>query len=119
MDVINLEQKLGLIDDRWLPRVVAEMNDYQVKLVKVQGEFVWHQHDTTDELFLVLQGELMIKLAAGDVRLKAGDLYVVPRGVQHMPVAEEEVHLLLLEPKGVLNTGDKAGDRTAPADVWI
>ncbi len=119
MDVINLEQKLRLIDDRWLPRVVAEMNDYQVKLVKVQGEFMWHQHDTTDELFLVLKGELSIKLAEGDVRLKAGDLYVVPRGVQHMPVAEQEVQLLLLEPKGVLNTGESGGDRTAPVDVWI
>lgn len=110
---VNLREKLARFDDRWRPKIVADMNDYHVKLAKVQGEFVWHQHEETDELFLVVQGRLTIKLRDGDVSLEEGDLYVVPRGVEHMPIAEQEAHILLLEPKGTVNTGDAGGERTA------
>lgn len=96
------------------------MNDYQFKIVKLQGEFVWHQHADTDETFIVLEGELTIRLRDGDVRLAAGEMVVVPKGVEHLPVAEEEAKVLLIEPRGVLNTGDNAeNDRTAANDVWI
>jgi mannose-6-phosphate isomerase-like protein (cupin superfamily) len=116
---INLRQKLTLISDQWLPKVVAELNDYQLKLVKLQGEFVWHQHDNTDELFLCLHGELTIELRDGAVHLGEGELFVVPKGVEHRPVAERECHVLLIEPRGVVNTGNAGGDMTAPNDQWI
>ena len=116
---INFRQKLGLIHDQWLPRVVAEMNDYQFKLVKLEGDFIWHDHQDTDETFIVLDGELRLDFRDGAVTLKAGEMFVVPRGVEHKPSAEREVQLLLIEPRGVLNTGDVGGERTAPNDVWI
>ena len=116
---INLEHKLALIAERWTPRVVAEMNDYQFKLVKIQGDFVWHRHGDTDETFLVLEGDLRIDFRDGAVRLRAGELFVVPRGVEHKPFAEGEVKLMLIEPRGVLNTGEEGGERTAENDVWI
>ncbi|GLQ88461.1 cupin domain-containing protein [Dyella flagellata] len=116
---INFAQKLALIDQHWQPRVVAEMNDYQFKLVKLQGEFVWHHHETTDETFLVLDGTLRIEFRDGSVEVSAGEMYVVPRGVEHKPCAEREVKLLLIEPRGVLNTGEEGGERTAQNDVWI
>lgn len=116
---IDLHEKLTRFDERWSPRVVAELNDYQVKLAKLEGTFVWHRHDDTDELFLVLRGRLTIELRDGDVTLDEGELYVVPKGVEHRPRAEAECHVLLLEPRGVVNTGDATSDRTAPGDVWV
>lgn len=113
---VDLEHKLSLISDLWSPKVVARMNDDEVKLVKMHGEFVWHRHDETDELFLVLRGHLRIQLRDGAVDLDPGQLYVVPRGVEHCPVADEETHALLLEPRGVVNTGDAGGELTAPYD---
>jgi mannose-6-phosphate isomerase-like protein (cupin superfamily) len=116
---INFAEKLGLIRDQWQPRVVAEMNDYQFKLVKLQGDFVWHQHADTDETFVVIEGALRIDFRDGAVRIGAGEMFVVPKGVEHKPYAEGEVKLLLIEPRGVRNTGDAGGERTAENDVWI
>jgi len=116
---IDLKEKAGRIPALWSPRVVAELNDYQFKVARIEGEFVWHRHDETDEAFLVLEGELAIELRDGEVRLRAGELFVVPRGVEHRPVARRECRILLIEPRGVVNTGDAGGDRTAPNDVWI
>ncbi|MBI4928008.1 MAG: cupin domain-containing protein [Anaerolineae bacterium] len=118
MDVINLEQKFGLFAERWSPRIVAELNESFVKLAKLQGEFVWHQHENEDELFLVVKGRLLIKLRDRDVWLGEGEMVVIPRGVEHCPVAEEEVHVLLLEPKSTRNTGDVLNERTVAAQ-WI
>ena len=109
---INLAEKLGCFADQWSPKIVADLNDSHVKLAKVQGEFVWHQHANEDELFLVLQGELTIELRDGAVRLGPGELVVIPRGVEHRPVAADEVHLMLIEPNGILHTGDVVTDRT-------
>ena len=111
-DKVNLSAKLDLFHDRWSPKIVGEVNDCYVKLVKVQGEFVWHRHEKEDELFLVLKGQLTIRLRDGDVVLEPGELVVIPKGVEHMPVAEEEAHVLLLEPKTTLNTGDVVNERT-------
>ncbi|SDL14780.1 cupin domain-containing protein [Pseudomonas indica] len=116
---INLAAKLGLIHDHWSPRVVAEMNDYQFKLVKIQGDFIWHSHADTDETFIVLDGQLRIDFRDGAVHLSAGELFIVPKGVEHKPYAESEVQLMLIEPRGVLNTGEEGGERTAQNDVWI
>jgi mannose-6-phosphate isomerase-like protein (cupin superfamily) len=117
--VVNLERKLESFADQWAPKVVAELNDYQFKLVKLQGEFVWHNHESTDEAFLVLHGDMTIEFRNGSVPLSAGDMYVVPRGVDHKPTAEHECHVLLVEPRGVVNTGDEGGSRTAESDIWI
>ncbi|HEU4762079.1 MAG TPA: cupin domain-containing protein, partial [Gemmatimonadales bacterium] len=100
-------------------RVVAEMNDYQFKVVKVQGDFIWHDHKDTDETFLVLEGDLRIDFRDGAVHIGPGELYVVPKGVEHKPYAEREVQLLLIEPRGVQNTGSAGGERTAANDVWV
>jgi mannose-6-phosphate isomerase-like protein (cupin superfamily) len=116
---INFAEKLGLIREQWQPRVVAEMNDYQFKLVKLQGDFVWHQHADTDETFVVIEGVLRIDFRDGAVRIGPGEMFVVPKGVEHKPYAEGEVKLLLIEPRGVRNTGDAGGERTAENDVWI
>lgn len=116
---LNLEEKLDLIDEHWMPKVIAEMNDYQFKLVKIQGEFVWHEHADTDETFIVIEGKLRIDFRDGHVELGAGEMYVVPKGVEHRPCAESEVKMLLIEPRGVVNTGDKGGELTAESDVWI
>ena len=112
-------KKLGLIHEQWQPKVVAEMNDYQFKLVKLQGDFVWHDHPETDETFIVLDGEMRIDFRDGAVTLRAGEMFVVPKGVEHKPFAEHEVKLLLIEPRGVPNTGGAGGERTAQNDVWI
>jgi mannose-6-phosphate isomerase-like protein (cupin superfamily) len=109
---IRFQDKLSLIQDLWSPRVVAEMNDYQFKLVKLKGDFIWHNHPETDETFMVLHGELRIDFCDGAVTIGAGEMFVVPRGVAHKPYAENEVHLMLIEPRGVLNTGHEGGERT-------
>ncbi|HEK2466503.1 TPA: cupin domain-containing protein [Pseudomonas aeruginosa] len=116
---INFAAKLALFDDRWQPRVIAQMNDYQSKLVKIEGDFVWHSHADTDETFIVLAGRLRIDFRDGAVHLGPGEMYVVPRGVEHKPFAEGEVRMLLVEPCGVRNTGDQGGERTAVNDLWI
>ena len=116
---INLEHKFGLFDEHWAPKVIAEMNDYQFKIVKIQGDFIWHDHRDTDETFIVLEGNLRIDFRDGHVNLGKGEMYVVPKGVEHKPYAEHEVRMLLIEPRGVLNTGDEGGERTARNDVWI
>jgi mannose-6-phosphate isomerase-like protein (cupin superfamily) len=118
-EAINLADKLSKITDHWQPRVVAELNDYQFKLVKIEGDFVWHNHADTDEAFIVIEGELRIDFRDGAVTLGPGEMYVVKKGVEHKPYAAREVHMMLLEPRGVTNTGDAGGERTAPNDVWI
>lgn len=116
---VNLAEKLARITELWSPRVVAELNDYQFKLVRIEGDFLWHDHPETDEAFLVLEGELRIDFRDGAVRLGPGEMFVVPRGVEHKPFAEREVKMLLIEPRGVLNTGQAGGERTAQNDLWI
>ena len=118
MEVVNLEDKFARIRDLWSPRILAQLNDYQVKAVKLLGEFVWHKHDETDEMFLVTKGRLTIRFRDRDVTLGAGELLVVPKGIEHMPVAKEECELLLIEPAGTPNTGDAGGERTVEPD-WI
>ncbi len=115
-DVVDIAGKLTLVSEHWSPKVVARLNDYEIKVVKLEGEFVWHTHDDTDELFLVVDGELTIRLREAEVRLGPGQLFVVPRGVEHCPIASGEVHALLIEPTGVVNTGDAGGDMTATSD---
>jgi len=117
--VVDLRDKLSLFSDHWSPKVVATLNDYEVKVVKVKGEFVWHSHADTDELFLVVDGSLTIRLPDGDAVLGPGQLFVVPRGVEHCPVAAEEASLLLIEPAGVVNTGESGGELTAPHDTTL
>ena len=116
---VNFRKKFSLFDAQWQPKVIAEMNDYQFKLVKLQGDFIWHDHQHTDETFIVIEGDLRIDFRNGAVHVRAGEMFVVPKGVEHKPYAENEVKLLLIEPCGVLNTGDVGGERTAEQDVWI
>jgi mannose-6-phosphate isomerase-like protein (cupin superfamily) len=116
---INFADKFSLFDAHWQPRVVAEMNDYQFKIVKLRGDFVWHDHKDTDETFIVIDGVLRIDFRDGAVRIGPGEMFVVPKGVEHKPYAEDEVKMLLIEPRGVMNTGDAGGERTAANDVWI
>ena len=118
MEVVNLAQKMTLFPEAWKPRIVAELNGQQVKVARLRGEFLWHSHAGEDELFLVLKGTLRIRLRDRDLVLREGEMTVIPRGVEHCPVAEEEVHLLLFEPAGTANTGDRPGERTAAAE-WI
>ena len=118
-DPVNLARKFNLFDEQWKPKVIAEMNDYQFKIVRLEGDFVWHEHAETDETFLVIEGTLRIDFRDGAVTVAEGEMFVVPRGVQHKPFAEREAKVLLIEPRGVRNTGDAGGDRTAPNDVWI
>lgn len=116
---INISEKLGLFTEHWSPKVIAEMNDYQFKLVKVEGDFVWHDHPDTDETFIVLEGQLRIDFRDGAVSLKQGEMYVIPKGVEHKPYAENEVKLMIIEPRGIVNTGDAGGGKTVPLDQWI
>lgn len=116
---INLDEKFRMLGEQWSPRVVAELNNYQFKVVRIEGDFVWHDHPETDEAFLVLAGELRLDFRDGAVTLGPGELFVVPRGVEHKPFAGQEVKLLLIEPRGILNTGHAGGERTAANDVWI
>lgn len=118
MEVINIAAKLDLFTEHWQPRIVGELNDSYVKLVKLKGEFVWHNHENEDELFLVVKGQLTIKLRDRDLLVSEGELIIIPHGVEHCPVADEEVHVLLLEPKTTLNTGDVQNGRTVESR-WI
>ena len=119
MQTISLSEKLSLFSEYWTPKIIGELNDSHVKLVKLKGEFVWHHHENEDELFLVIKGTLLIKLRDGDVTLEEGEMAIIPRGVEHMPVAEDEVHVLLLEPRSTVNTGNAGGERTVAAPEWI
>lgn len=116
---INLERKFSLFTEQWRPKVIAQMNDYQFKLAKLQGDFIWHDHQDTDETFLVIEGRLRIDFRDGAVEIGPGELFIVPKGKEHKPSAEREVKLMLIEPRGVKNTGEQGGERTAPNDVWL
>nr|WP_285876616.1 cupin domain-containing protein [Fictibacillus phosphorivorans] len=116
---INLKEKLSRFSEHWSPKVIGEMNNYQFKLVKILGDFVWHDHKDTDEVFIVLDGEMVIAFRDGDVKLSAGEMYVIPKGVEHKPYAEKECHIMLVEPKGVVNTGETSSELTAENDIWI
>jgi mannose-6-phosphate isomerase-like protein (cupin superfamily) len=119
MKSINFADKLSKFSDHWSPKVIAEMNDYQFKLAKLEGDFVWHNHPDTDEVFIVIEGSMKIELEDGVVELSAGEMYVVPKGVMHKPSAEKECQIMLVEPRGVVNTGEADSDLTAENDVWI
>ncbi|HCI81881.1 MAG TPA: cupin domain-containing protein [Ktedonobacter sp.] len=112
MEKVRLSDKFALFQDTWSPKIVGELNDSHIKLVKLQGEFVWHHHDNEDELFLVINGHLIIRLQDGDIHLDPGEFVIIPRGVEHLPVAEQEVQVLLLEPKTTVNTGSVTNERT-------
>jgi len=116
---INLKAKFGMFNEQWQPKIIAQLNDYHFKLARIQGEFVWHSHPETDEVFFVVEGEMDIAFRDGQVHLGTGDLFVVPKGVEHKPVAEHECQIMLVEPAGTVNTGDAGGERTAEHDVWI
>ncbi len=118
-DRINLKENLALFDELWTPKLVAKVNNTDIRLSKIQGEFVWHHHDDTDELFLVLKGELLLRLPDRDVRLREGEMFVVPRGVEHKPVAEEEAHLMTIELEGQPSTGNVRNERTVESPEWI
>ncbi len=112
MEKVNVEQKFASFQDYWSPKIIGELNDSYVKAAKLKGEFVWHCHEHEDELFLVVRGRLLIRFRDGEVQLEAGEFLIVPRGVEHLPVADEEVHVLLLEPKTTRNTGEVTNERT-------
>ena len=112
MEKVNLNQKFNRFQDYWQPKIAGELNDNYIKLVKLKGEFVWHQHETEDELFLVVKGTLLIKLRDRDIQLQEGEFVIIPKGVEHLPIADEEAHVLLLEPKTTLNTGNIQNERT-------
>jgi len=116
---INFQQKLAQFSEHWSPKIIAQMNDYHFKLVKIQGEFVWHSHAETDEVFIVLEGDMGIEFRDAKVHLHAGELLIVPRGTEHKPYAEHECKVLLVEPAGTINTGDAGGALTAANDIWI
>jgi mannose-6-phosphate isomerase-like protein (cupin superfamily) len=116
---INLKGKFGLFTEQWSPKIIAQMNDYHFKIAIILGEFVWHSHLETDETFIVIAGKMKIELRDGVVNLEAGEMYIVPKGVEHKPVAESECHILLIEPVGTVNTGDAGGERTVEETEWI
>jgi mannose-6-phosphate isomerase-like protein (cupin superfamily) len=119
LKAININDKLNKFSDLWSPRIIAEMNDYQFKLAKVKGEFVWHTHKETDETFIVLNGELFIEFRDKKIKLNKGELYIVPKGVEHKPCAKNECHIMLIEPKGIINTGDKSSKLTSKNEIWV
>ena len=116
---INLKQKLALFTEHWSPKIIAQMNDHQFKLVKFEGEFVWHSHADTDEVFLVIDGTMTLHLRGGDIPLVAGEMFVVPKGMEHRTSARSECRAMIIEAAGTVNTGEVVGDQTAPADAWI
>ena len=116
---INIREKLGAFSELWSPRIVAEMNDYQFKLAKIHGEFVWHYHADTDEVFIVIDGQMNLEFRDRSIPLSAGEMCVVPRGVEHRPVAGEVCSIMLVEPRGVINTGNAGGPLTAQGDAWV
>jgi len=116
---INLQKKLAKFSDHWSPKIIAQMNDYHFKLVKLKGDFVWHSHDDTDEVFITLDGEMSIEFRDGKVDLKAGEMFVVPKGVEHKPFAERECKIILVEPAGTVNTGNTGGEMTTDNNIWI
>jgi mannose-6-phosphate isomerase-like protein (cupin superfamily) len=116
---VNFQEKLTKFSEHWSPRIIAQMNDYHFKIVKIEGEFVWHDHPETDEVFIVLKGRLEIQFRAGHVILNEGELFVVPKGLEHKPVATQECQILLVEPVGTVSTGDVVSERTAANDIWI
>lgn len=118
-DPINIKEKLTKFDELWSPRVIAEMNNYQFKLAKGEGEFVWHDHSDTDEVFIVIEGTLAIEFRDGKVTLSAGEMFVIPKGVEHKPYARGLVQIMLVEPKGVVNTGGTTSELTADNDIWV
>lgn len=119
MNKVNLTEKFALFSEHWTPKIIAELNDYQIKIVKVEGDFVWHDHSDTDEFFLVIEGTLFIEFENETMELNAGELYVVPKGVQHRPFAKSECKVMLIEPRGIVNTGEVDSELTASNDVWI
>ena len=119
IDVVNLAQKFSLISEQWDPKIIAQLNDYQVKIAKILGEFIWHSHPETDEIFLVVDGRLTIHLRDKDLHLEPGEMCVIPCGVEHKPYAEEECQILMVEPAGTRNTGDAGGERTVEDAAWI
>ena len=116
---INFKDKFSKFTKQWSPRVIAEMNNYQFKVAKIKGEFVWHDHKDTDETFIVIEGEMSMKFRDGEVKLTKGEMLVVPKGVEHKPCAEEECKILVIEPRGVINTGEAGGEFTMTEDIWI
>jgi mannose-6-phosphate isomerase-like protein (cupin superfamily) len=116
---INFQEKISKFSEQWSPKIIAQMNDYHFKIARIEGEFVWHDHPETDEVFIVLKGQLELQLRDGSVILDEGELFVVPKGVEHKPVAKKECHILLVEPAGTVNTGADVNERTAAADAWI
>ena len=119
IESINITKKFEKFSDFWSPKVIAEMNDYQFKLAKIKGEFIWHSHDSTDEVFIVIDGKMTIELRDDLIKLSKGDMYVVPKGVEHKPFAEKECQIMLVEPKGIVNTGKIINDLTSPNDIWV
>ncbi|MHA2295710.1 MAG: cupin domain-containing protein [Candidatus Hodarchaeales archaeon] len=119
LEKVNITDKFALFNDYWSPKIVTELNDSQVKFVKLLGEFTWHHHETEDELFLVVKGKLLIKFREKDISLDEGELIVIPKGVEHKPIAEEEVHVILIEPKGTINTGNVSDKRTQTQEEYI
>ncbi|MCP4399784.1 MAG: cupin domain-containing protein [bacterium] len=118
-EAINFSEKLNKFSDHWAAKVIAEMNDYQFKLVKIEGEFIWHDHKDTDETFIVIEGEMSIEFRDGEVDLKSGEMFIIPKGIEHKPIAKKECKIMLVEPKGVSNTGGKNSEMESENDVWI
>jgi len=116
---INLKQKFDLFDENWSPKIIAQMNNFQFKIAKIQGEFIWHSHCDTDETFIIIDGYMQIKFRDGSVCLNPGEMFVVPKGIEHKPVADEECQILMIEHEGTINTGDVRSDRTINGDEWI
>ena len=119
LKAININDKLNKFSDYWSPKVIGEMNNYQFKLAKVKGQFIWHSHKETDETFIVLNGELIIEFKNEKVKLSKGELYIVPKGVEHKPYAKDECHIMLIEPKGIINTGNQSSELTSKNDDWV
>ena len=119
MDKVNIENKFSQFDEHWQPKIVGELNGQYVKLAKLKGEFVWHQHESEDEMFMVIKGQLLIKLRDRDVTLNPGEFFIIPHGFDHIPIAEEEVQVMLFEPKSVINTGDVQDERTLDTSEFL